>query len=171
MITLRFVRNRDAFGDLIGRAELGFWATQAEALAPEEGFWLLGARLDGGVAKRLKGYDASKASYELYVGIPVVNQQATEFYAFLEGQIGKPYDEAAVRLLARDALMLDARDEEQPLDAPQWTASALIAAALIVAGVVKATPTNLRLTTPRDVAAMCGALVPLGEPAALTTQG
>jgi hypothetical protein len=28
-----------------------------------------------------------------------------------------------------------------------------------------------RLTTPRDVAAMCGALVLLGEPAALTKQG
>ncbi len=68
----------------MGRAELGFWATHVEAHVPEEGFWLLGARRDGGVAKRLEGYDAEKATRELYVEIPVVNPQATEFYAFLE---------------------------------------------------------------------------------------
>lgn len=73
-----------------------------------------------------------------------------------------------VEALTPCCLGLGARGEEQPLDAPRWICSALQAAALIVAGVAKTAPAGVRLTTPRDVAAMRGAFVLLGEPAALT---
>jgi hypothetical protein len=45
-----------------------------------------------------------------------------------------------------------------------WICSALIVAALFVAGIIKDVPSTVRLTTPRDVVQMLAAIITIGTP-------
>lgn len=116
-ITLRFVTSDSAISFAIRAAEYGFWASHAEALMPEG--TLLGAHVDGGVRNRPRDYDKGQFKQELYVSIPVAQQIADAFHAFLRSQLGKPYDvEAIAAFVAR-------RDWQDP---SAWFCSELQAA-------------------------------------------
>ena len=56
---------------------------------------LLGAMGDG-VKARPVGYDAGKFTQEEFVKLEVSGEQEEIFHAFVESQIGKPYDYGAV---------------------------------------------------------------------------
>jgi len=159
MITLRFVTDSDPVSDTIRRGEMGFWASHVEALMPDG--TLLGAHTDGGVAARPRDYDASQWSQQLYVQVPCSDAQAQEFTAFLQSQLGKPYDMAAIAEMALGVLTGESPNWPQK---PSWICSALQTAALLSAGIVKAAPATVRLATPRDVLVALSALVAIGTP-------
>jgi hypothetical protein len=146
-IVIRFVTCGDPVSAIIRRGELGFWASHVEALTPD-GF-LLGAHADGGVAKRPRDYDAGQWTLELYLAVPATPAQQAAFWAFLAGELGKPYDMAAIEAMASGALSGQATLADN--GGAAWICSALIVAALIAAGLVASAPASVRLTAPRDV--------------------
>lgn len=159
-IVIRFVTCSDPISAIIRRGELGFWASHVEALTPD-GF-LLGAHADGGVARRPRDYDVGQWTLELLVAVPASADQQAAFWAFLAAQLGKPYDANAIKALAAGELSGMATLADNAGAA--WICSALIAGALKAAGLVLATPSTLRLTTPRDVLQMLAARVALDAP-------
>jgi hypothetical protein len=159
MITLRFVTDSDPVSDTIRRGEMGFWASHVEALMPDG--TLLGAHYDGGVAARPRDYDAGQWSQQLYVPVPCAPARARAFAAFLQGQLGKPYDMTAIGEMAVGVLTGESPNWPQK---PSWICSALQTAALLSAGIIKAAPATVRLATPRDVLVAVAALVEIGTP-------
>lgn len=159
-ITLRFVTCSDFASGIIRRGEMGFWVSHVEALTPDGK--LLGAHDDGGVQARAADYDAGQWTLELFVDLPATDDQAAAFYAFLNAQIGKPYDKAAIAAMGEGELSGMACAPGN--DDAAFICSALIVAGLMAAGLVKSAPSSVRLTTPRDVLQMAGALFAIGEP-------
>lgn len=141
MITLRFVTCRDLVSAGIRAAEYGFWASHTEALMPDGR--LLGAHYDGGVQARPRDYDQGQFSREQYVELPAAPEVTDHFHAFLQAQLGKPYDlEAIIAFVAR-------RDWQQP---DSWFCSELQAAALAASGwFSSALATEFSHITPRDL--------------------
>ena len=150
MIELRFVTCNDPVSAAIRVGEYGFWASHAEALMPDG--TLLGAHYDGGVQARPKGYDAAIMQRELYVSLPCASSVETAFLDFLRGQLGKPYDLAAI------AGLVAQRDWRSP---DSWFCSELIAAALEASGYLPALPADVAKITPRDLLLIVSARLPL----------
>jgi hypothetical protein len=141
MITLRFVTGRDPVSAVIRAFEYGFWASHVEAQMPDGS--LLGAHANGGVLARPRGYDALEVVREMFVSIPATDAQADKFYAFLRGQLGKPYDTKAI---AGIVAQRDWRDDGA------WMCSELMAAALCECGIFPAhLATEFNHVTPRDL--------------------
>jgi hypothetical protein len=137
-IRIRFVTGNDLISNAIRAGERDGWVTHVEAVAP--GGCLIGAHFDGGVQARPPGYDRSSMSRELFVDLECENPDA--FHSFLNAQIGKPYDLAAVvgYGLARDWRKSDA-----------WFCSELIAAALEECGYLPRLSAPDYHISPRDL--------------------
>lgn len=159
MISLRFVTDSDPVSRTIRRGEMGFWASHVEALMPDG--TLLGAHYDGGVQARAADYDKGKWIQQLYVPLPCTPAQALRFTAFLESQIGKPYDLPAIEEMAIGTLTGEAPDWPRK---SSWICSALQTAGLLMAGIIKGAPATVRLATPRDVLVALAALTEIGDP-------
>ena len=106
---------------------------------------LLGAHADGGVQKRVPGYDSGIMTRELRASLPASADQDATFYEFLTSQLGKPYDLTAIEAL------VTGRDWTTP---DSWFCSELQAAALrhcgwfasdLASGFSKITPRDLLL--------------------------
>ena len=134
MIRIRFVTTDDAVSSAIRGAQLGFVYTHAEVVV-EGGY--LGARARGGVKVRPVGYDAGPGMLERFLELPVTCDQEAAVLGFLRGQIGKPYDFAAIADLAFALLHHPDRVREPGAwrEPSAWFCSELIAAALMHAGV------------------------------------
>jgi len=89
MITLRFVSHPGLFNWACTVAQYGFWATHVEIVMPDGRY--LGAISDG-VKTRDPNYDMGNFSRELFLDVKTTMDQEAIFYAFVESQIGKPYD-------------------------------------------------------------------------------
>jgi hypothetical protein len=89
MITLRFVSHPGLFNWACTIAQYGFWSTHCEAVMPDGTY--LGAISDG-VKARNPGYDKDNFSQEIFLEVRSTPYQEEIFYAFIESQIGKPYD-------------------------------------------------------------------------------
>lgn len=89
MITLRFVSHPGMFNWACTIAQYGFWGTHVEAVMPDGTY--LGAITDG-VKARDPGYDAGNFKREVFLEVKATADQEDIFYAFIESQIGKPYD-------------------------------------------------------------------------------
>jgi hypothetical protein len=99
MIRLRFIDDLDNFLDtiedrVIQTAQYGFWCTHVDVEV--NGQWLR-ALPNGGVAIRPANY--VMPTQQAIVEIDGADEQA--FYAFLDQQLGKPYDWSAVIGIAR----------------------------------------------------------------------
>jgi len=141
MITLRFVSHDGLFNWACRIAQYGFWGTHCEAVMPELTY--LGAMSDG-VKARAGNYDAGKFSQETFLGIEATPEQEEIFYAFIESQIGKPYD-----LWAILAYFYPSRDW-QSFDA--WYCSELLATGLAECGILpKEMAVKFSRITPRDL--------------------
>lgn len=154
MIRLRFVGSTDVVSRIIKMGELGIPFQHVEAVTPDGRY--LGAHMQGGVMARHVGYDAGSFSRELFVDLPASDVASAAFYAFLGAQIGKPYDNEAILTLA-EGFATD-RAPSLPETTAAWICSALQIAALIAGGLARSAPQSIRLTTPRDVLAIAGAL-------------
>lgn len=137
---LRFVTCNDAVSAAIRFGEHGFWASHVEAVMPDGSY--LGAHFDGGVKARPPGYDAKSLQREVFVPLPATAEEDAAFYAFLQSQVGKPYDIEAVAGLVAE------RDWRLP-DA--WFCSELQAAALESSGYLPTLAANVSKITPRDL--------------------
>jgi len=93
MITLRFVSHTGIFNWACTIAQYGFWATHVEAVMPDGTY--LGAISDG-VKARSPRYDKGSVKNEIFLDIKATADQKEIFYAFIESQIGKPYDTWAI---------------------------------------------------------------------------
>lgn len=150
MIRIRFVTCNDWISDGIRIYEHDGWATHAEAVMPDGS--LLGAHLQGGVQIRPAGYDKATMTRELIVGLPdktasigeaaAVYTMEHDFLAFLQAQVGKPYDRTALIGLALD------RDWHQ---ADSWFCSELMAAALEECGYCPRLASLNSHISPRDL--------------------
>lgn len=138
---------------------MGFWSSHVEALMQDG--TLLGAHYDGGVQARAADYDKGQWHQQLYVPVPCTPAQALRFTAFLESQIGKPYDMPAIEEMALGVLTGEAPNWPQK---PSWICSALQTAALLTAGIIKGAPATVRLATPRDVLVSIAAITEIGMP-------
>ncbi|MDE2104468.1 MAG: hypothetical protein KGL39_44950 [Patescibacteria group bacterium] len=138
MIALRFIDDANPFSEAIKLFERG-WCAHVDAVMPGGSF--LGARLDGGVASRPADYIVP--TREQYVHLAATPQQESDFYAFLNSQLGKPYDTTAIAAFAVE------RDWRTP---DSWFCSELQARALEICGFFPkplASPANE--ITPRDL--------------------
>lgn len=148
MIRIRFVTCNDWISDGIRLYEHDGWATHAEAVMPDGS--LLGAHLQGGVEIRPAGYDKATMTRELIVELKGIdstqvsawNTAESRFYAFLQAQVGKPYDRTALVGLALD------RDWHQ---ADSWFCSELMAAALEECGYCPRLASLNSHISPRDL--------------------
>lgn len=141
MITIRFVSHHGIFNWACQIAQYGFWGTHCEAVT-EDGLFI-GAISDG-VKARPWGYDAGSFSEELFLEVKSTPEQEEIFYAFVESQIGKPYD-----LWAILAYFWPSRDW-QSFDA--WYCSELLATALSECGILpKEMAVKFSRVTPRDL--------------------
>ena len=93
VIKLRFVTGNELVSAAI-RAHENFWASHVEAVMPDG--TLLGAHADGGVLARPSDYDAGQWTKQLILELPVEQQTADAFHAYLISRIGRPYDMAAI---------------------------------------------------------------------------
>lgn len=144
MIKIRFVTTDSAVSIGIRYFEYGFWASHVEAKMPDG--TLLGAHASGGVLARPADYDKGVFTRELYVQLPVDQEVADKFHAFMRAEIGKPYDRLAI------AAFLARRDWKSK---DSWFCSELIAAALCASGFFPDhLATDLNHVTPRDVLLM-----------------
>lgn len=125
MITLRFVSHPGIFNWACTIAQYGFWSTHCEAVTSDGLF--IGAISDG-VKARPWGYDTGLFSQELFLEIKATHEQEEIFYAFVESQIGKPYD-----LWAILAYFWPSRDW-QSFDS--WYCSELLGTALAECGIL-----------------------------------
>ncbi len=95
MITLRFVSHPGIFNWACSMlAQNGFRKTHVEYKRKSDGYYI-GAMGDG-VKARPPNYDAGIFTSETFVDVEVTPEQEAIFEAFLESQIGKPYDYLAV---------------------------------------------------------------------------
>lgn len=125
MITLRFVSHPGIFNWACTIAQYGFWSTHCEAVTSNGLF--IGAISDG-VKARPWGYDYGNFSEELFLDVKSTPEQEEIFYAFVESQIGKPYDTWAIL-----AYFWPSRDW-QSFDA--WYCSELIGTGLAECGIL-----------------------------------
>jgi len=125
MITLRFVSHPGIFNWACSIAQYGFWSTHCEAVMPDGRY--LGAISDG-VKVRSQSYDAGHFSKEMFLEVRATPEQEAIFYAFIESQIGKPYDTWAIL-----AYFYPSRDW-QSFDA--WYCSELLATGLAECGIL-----------------------------------
>ena len=149
MITLQFVSTADLGSDLIEYYDHGLYS-HVDAVLPDGR--LLGARQDGGVAIRPPNYE--KFNRKLVVTLPCPAPISDAFYAFLDAQLGKPYDNSAIAGFAVG------RDWRAP---DSWFCSELDASALELAGFFAgplSTPANK--VAPDDLLLVLSAIVPIG---------
>jgi len=125
MITLRFVSHTGLFNWACTIAQYGFWATHVEAVMPDGRY--LGAISDG-VKARVPSYDKGTVKKEIFLEVKATTEQEDIFYAFVESQIGKPYD-----LWAILAYFYPSRDW-QSFDA--WYCSELLGTGLAECGIL-----------------------------------
>jgi hypothetical protein len=141
MITLRFVSHPGLFNWACTIAQYGFWSTHCEAVMPDGTY--LGAISDG-VKARNPGYDKGNFGQELFVEVRATPDQEEIFYAFVESQIGKPYD-----LWAILAYFWPSRDW-QSFDS--WHCSELLGTGLAECGILpKEMAVKFSRITPRDL--------------------
>ena len=141
MITLRFVSHPGLFNWAASIAQYGFWGTHVEAVMPDGRY--LGAISDG-VKARDPSYDKGRFSKEIFLDVRTTADQEEIFYAFVESQIGKPYD-----LWAILAYFYPSRDW-QSFDA--WYCSELLATGLAECGILpKEMAVKFSRVTPRDL--------------------
>ncbi len=138
-IVVRFVAGTGAASAMISRATFGFWASHADAVLPDGR--KIGAEFDG-VQARAADYDKGQITKELVLELKVPTQTARRFYAFLESQIGKPYDFGAIGAFVAN------RDWPTP---DSWFCSELIAAALLECGYLRPLAASANKITPRDL--------------------
>ena len=143
MITLQFAAMSDPGSEAIKLFSRG-WPSHVDTVLRDG---LLGARSDAlagvppGVQIRPPGYEAFERT--LTVKLPSTPQIEAAFRAFLDAQIGKPYDKLAIAAFAVE------RDWREP---GAWFCSELVAAALEASGwfpALLANPANE--ITPRDL--------------------
>ncbi len=125
------------------------WCSHVDIIMPDG--MLLGARseavelgegrfIPAGVQKRPVGYAPfTKTEHLVFDAGPIC---AKQFYAFLEAQIGKPYDKVAIA-----GLVLD-RDWRNP---DRWFCSELAMAALETAGLLHPISSSVNFISPRDL--------------------
>lgn len=141
MITLRFVSHPGIFDWAAKIAQYGFWCTHCEAVMPDGA--LLGAISDG-VKARPPGYDAGHFSQEMFLDVHATPDQENIFYAFLESQIGKPYDTWAVI-----SFFWPSRDWQE---FDHWECSELLGTAFGECGILpKQMAVKFSRITPRDL--------------------
>lgn len=141
---LRFVSHPGAFNVACEFAQRD-WATHVDYHLRDG--WLIGAMRDG-VKKRPVGYDAGKFTREEYVLLRATSDEEDIVEAFLESQIGKPYDYGAIM-----SFFYPWRDWQ---DFGAWDCSELVAQSFVECGkfskkgafqASKFTPRDLRLLT------------------------
>lgn len=141
MITLRFVAHHGIFNWAAAIAQYGFWCTHVEAVMPDGRY--LGAISDG-VKDRLPSYDSGEFTRELFLQVKATAEQEDIFYAFLETQIGKPYD-----IWAIVAYFYPSRDWQ---NFEAWFCSELVGTALSECGILpKEMAVKFSRITPRDL--------------------
>lgn len=141
MITLRFVSHPGLFNWACTIAQYGFWGTHCEAVMPDGTY--LGAISDG-VKARDPNYDKGKFKKEVFLDVKATADQEEIFYAFVQSQIGKPYD-----LWAILAYFYPSRDW-QSFDA--WYCSELLGTGLAECGILpKEMAVKFSRVTPRDL--------------------
>jgi len=125
MITLRFVSHSGLFNWACTIAQYGFWATHVEAVMPDGMY--LGAISDG-VKVRYARYDNGSVKNEIFLDVRTTEYQEEIFYAFIESQIGKPYDTWAIL-----AYFYPSRDWQ---DFDAWVCSELLGTGLSECGIL-----------------------------------
>lgn len=150
-IRLRFVQGASAFSAVISRAQLGDAWTHVEAVCPD-GRWL-GALLSEGVQARAAGYDKSWTAQQ-FATLVCPDNVESRFYDYLFRQIGCPYDNEAIALLAAGFLTGSAPVAS---DHRAVTCAALQTEALLWAHAIDYAPLGSRLALPRDVMVAFGA--------------
>ena len=151
-ITLYFVSGNEVISRVIRAAEMGFAYSHVGARGVDG--TLISAHMTGGVAARAPD---SEDPWTVWadVSIPCTNAQAVSFWAFLESQIGKPYDMGAIWDMAGS--VLEAKQSRSgPVDA--WFCSELQLAALQFARFFPWLPAPLRTVTPQDLFYMVAGL-------------
>lgn len=115
----------------------------------------LGAMSDG-VKARLRSYDTGHFVEELFLEVNSTADQEEIFYAFVESQIGKPYD-----LWAILAYFYPSRDW-QAFDS--WYCSELLGTALSECGILpKEMAVKFSRVTPRDLLLLIGTRTEAGQ--------
>lgn len=142
MIRLRFVSHPGVFNWACRIAQYGFWATHCEALLPEGG--RLGSwYTEGGVRVLSDNYDEGAFIKETFVTLKSTPEQEEIFFAFLDTQIGKPYDTLAIVAFYSSRAW-------QELDS--WQCSELIASGLSYCGLFPhEMAVKFSRITPRDL--------------------
>ena len=93
MIVLRFVSHPGLFNWACSVAQYGAWMTHVDAVMPDGRYH---SAMSDGVKTRPPDYDVGKFTREMFVEVRATPEQEEIFYAFIESQIGKPYDTWAI---------------------------------------------------------------------------
>jgi hypothetical protein len=157
MIFLQFAQDPGSLGSLLIRwFDHGQWS-HVDTVMPDGS--LLGARndvIDGipaGVQIRPVTYLGTNPRFK--VGIPADTVQTQAYYAFVQSQIGKPYDQTAI------AAFVAGRDWN---DTSAWFCSELCAAGLEAAKVVYPLAAPVNKVAPDDLLLVCSVLVNIDQP-------
>ena len=141
---LRFVSHPGVFNWMCQYAQRD-WATHVDAWLRDGSFV---SAMGDGVRRRYPGYDDGKFTREEYVTLAATEEEEDIFEAFLESQIGKPYDYGAVF-----SFFWPWRDWQ---DFGAWDCAEIVAQAFVECGkypqklavqASKFTPRDLRLLT------------------------
>lgn len=134
-------------------ASLGSWAirvysrgraSHVDTVMPDGR--LLGARYRGGVAIREPDY--ARFSWSKRIELPATDSVASAYAAFLEAQLGKPYDLDAIAAFTLD------RDWRRP---DTWFCSEIVCAGLEASGFVPKLATPANRVTPEMLLFLCSA--------------
>jgi hypothetical protein len=146
-ITLQFVTSSDPESWAIRTFERG-WMSHVDTVMDDG--QLLGARSDGRVQIRSPNYETFSRVERVVIAVPDYHQVA--YYAFVQAQIGKPYDTAAIVAFALD------RNWRTP-DA--WFCDELVAAGLVQAGAVRKLAPLVNRLDVRDLYLVVSAIAPV----------
>jgi hypothetical protein len=148
MIRLQFAAEGGFSSRLIGLYDHG-WCSHVDAVLADGS--LVGARIRGGVLRRLPGY--APFIRTLRVDIDVSKETSGRFYEILRGEMDKPYDWRAIVAFAVDR---DWRCQDS------WMCSELITSCLERAGYFSFPPVNAaNRITPGDLMLMLSVLTPI----------
>lgn len=71
-----------------------FTPSHVECVTPEGKY--VGQRIDGGMQAREPGYDSDGLAHEIFIELPVSDEQSDAFYTYVNSKIGQPYDWKAI---------------------------------------------------------------------------
>ena len=144
-IIIRFCAANDLIATVIRAGCYGHEFSHVEIVLPNGD--AVAAHASSGVTLQPANVIPKHTTHRLCYDLPCTDSEAASIYAFLEEQVGKPYDLKAIAAIAA-SFVVGPRDWAC---SGKWFCSELCAAALVHAGILGPKLKDFRRVTPRDL--------------------